>query len=123
MGWILDAFEWDRHAAEKEYKRALELNPGHADTLLNYGFLLSGNGRHDEASANLVGQVFAGACTTRLETVAQDSSPLALGRVDPYYVRHPQVFRQLSSPIFSVYLGLRRPVHSLASTILRREWA
>ena len=56
-------------------------------------------------------------------TVARDSSPLALGRVDPYYVRHPQVFRQLSSSIFSVYLGLRRPVHSLASTILRREWA
>ncbi|MGB0036711.1 MAG: tetratricopeptide repeat protein [Candidatus Acidiferrales bacterium] len=42
-------FEWDWAAAEAEYKRAIELNPGYALAYLRYSEYLSNAGRHDEA--------------------------------------------------------------------------
>ena len=41
--------EWNWGAAEREYRRALELNPGDADAHMAYGFYLGAMGRHDDA--------------------------------------------------------------------------
>jgi adenylate cyclase len=43
------SYEWD--AAEQEYKRAIELNPNHADIHNWYALFLSTEGRHSEAIA------------------------------------------------------------------------
>jgi len=100
-----------------ESKTAIEDQLGHEVSLFSYPC-----GRCNQASAELVGQAYAGACTTRLGMVTPDSDPLALARVDAYYVQQPQIFRLLSSPLFAMYLGIRRPVRSVASAVLRREW-
>jgi TolB-like protein/DNA-binding winged helix-turn-helix (wHTH) protein/Tfp pilus assembly protein PilF len=41
--------EWDWAAAEREFQRTLELDPGHGGALRNYSFLLAVLGRHQEA--------------------------------------------------------------------------
>lgn len=46
-----DAADWNWAGADKEFKRALELNPGYAVALYQYGFILSMWGRQDEATA------------------------------------------------------------------------
>jgi len=45
--------EWDWGAAERECKRALELNPNYALAHILYGAYLSFRGRHDEATAEV----------------------------------------------------------------------
>jgi serine/threonine-protein kinase len=42
-------FDWDWTGAEIEFKRALELNPGHAPSHHSYAMFLSSRGRFDEA--------------------------------------------------------------------------
>jgi len=49
----LVAFDWDWSAAEREFRRAIELNPGHATAHQWYGSYLSQMGRHDEAIAEM----------------------------------------------------------------------
>jgi len=44
-----DAAEWDWPGAQKEFRRALELNPGYVVALYQYGFVLSMLGQQDEA--------------------------------------------------------------------------
>jgi serine/threonine-protein kinase len=44
-------YDWDWVGAEKEYKRAIELNPGYATAHGWYAGYLSGMGRHDKAIA------------------------------------------------------------------------
>jgi len=51
LGFILFHYNWDWAGAEREYKRAFELNPGL--TYHAYGLFLSAVGRHDEAVANI----------------------------------------------------------------------
>jgi serine/threonine protein kinase len=46
---ILDDYDWDFVGAEKEYTRAIELNPAYATAHHWYAFLLSTLGRHEEA--------------------------------------------------------------------------
>ena len=46
-----NAADWNWAGAEKEFQRALELNPGYAVALYQYGFVLSTWGRQDEAIA------------------------------------------------------------------------
>ena len=48
LGYIL-AEEWDWAAAQKEFQRALELDPGYVIGLYQYAFYLSVMGKHDEA--------------------------------------------------------------------------
>jgi peptidoglycan/xylan/chitin deacetylase (PgdA/CDA1 family) len=94
-------------------KKMIEDQLGHKVSLFSYPY-----GRYNRASAGLVGQVYEGACTTQLGMITADSDPLALARVDAYSVQQPHMFRLLSSPIFATYLGVRRPVRSVASAIL-----
>ena len=51
LGRVLAVFDWDWTNAEKEYKRAIELNPRYATAHQWYGGYLSVMGRSDEAIA------------------------------------------------------------------------
>lgn len=53
MGVILEVFNWDWNGAEKEFKRAIALNPNHFDAHYEYGFLMSRTKRLDEAEIEL----------------------------------------------------------------------
>jgi serine/threonine-protein kinase len=50
---VKDWFEWDFAAAEREYKRAIELNPAYATAHHRYGVFLASMKRFDEAVAEL----------------------------------------------------------------------
>jgi peptidoglycan/xylan/chitin deacetylase (PgdA/CDA1 family) len=101
-----------------ESKACIEEQLGHSVELFSYPY-----GRVSPPSAAMVKETYQGACTTRLGTVTNNGDPLAIQRVDAHYVRHAQIFKMLSTPTLSWYLGLRRPVHSAASAILKRQWA
>ena len=49
LAFAIMCFDWDWHAAEEEYKRAIELNPNYATGHEWYGILLFARGRFDEA--------------------------------------------------------------------------
>jgi tetratricopeptide (TPR) repeat protein len=53
LGIILERFDYDYVGAEREFKRALELDPNNTSTLESYGLMLSNLGRHEEALAKL----------------------------------------------------------------------
>jgi serine/threonine protein kinase/tetratricopeptide (TPR) repeat protein len=53
LAYCLAFYEWDWHGAEKEYRRALELNPGYATAHQWYGECLTVLGRTDEGIAHL----------------------------------------------------------------------
>ncbi len=51
MGWISVNWDWEWAKAEREYKRALELNPSYATAHQWYSEYLTYMGRHDESIA------------------------------------------------------------------------
>jgi len=51
--FIAMSYEWDWETAEREFLRALELNPGYANAHHRYGYYLMLRGRWDEAGAEL----------------------------------------------------------------------
>jgi TolB-like protein/DNA-binding winged helix-turn-helix (wHTH) protein/Flp pilus assembly protein TadD len=53
LAFVLDAFDWDLDAAGKEFRRAIELNPGYATAHHWYAWHLSLLGRFDEAIAEM----------------------------------------------------------------------
>jgi TolB-like protein/DNA-binding winged helix-turn-helix (wHTH) protein/Tfp pilus assembly protein PilF len=53
LAFVLDAFEWDLDAGGKEFRRAIELNPGYATAHHWYAWHLSVMGRFDEAIAEM----------------------------------------------------------------------
>ena len=53
LGFILFFYDWDWQAAEKQYLRALELNPNSAEAHFGYAHLLSNTGRHEQALAEI----------------------------------------------------------------------
>lgn len=53
MAYVLNYYDWDRAGAEKEFKRALDLNPNDAAAHHAYGRFLASIGRVDEARAEL----------------------------------------------------------------------
>lgn len=53
LGQILHNYDYDFDGAEREYKRAIELNPNYASAYQWYGELLAGLGRHEEALGKL----------------------------------------------------------------------
>jgi Tfp pilus assembly protein PilF len=50
---IMFSFDWDWPAAEREYKRAIELNPNYAEAFHQYGWLLAMSGKVSQAMAEL----------------------------------------------------------------------
>jgi len=53
LAFLLDGFDWDFDAGGKEFRRAIELNPGYATAHHWYAWHLSLLGRFDEAIAEL----------------------------------------------------------------------
>ena len=53
LAFCLDGFDWDFDAAEKEFRRAIELNPGYATAHHWYAWHLSHTGRTEEAIAEM----------------------------------------------------------------------
>jgi TolB-like protein/DNA-binding winged helix-turn-helix (wHTH) protein/Flp pilus assembly protein TadD len=53
LAFCLDGFDWDFDAAGKEFRRAIELNPGYATAHHWYAWHLSLSGRYDEAIAEM----------------------------------------------------------------------
>jgi TolB-like protein/DNA-binding winged helix-turn-helix (wHTH) protein/Tfp pilus assembly protein PilF len=53
LAFVLDGFDWDFDAAGKEFRRAIELNPGYATAHHWYAWHLSLLGRYDEAIAEM----------------------------------------------------------------------
>jgi eukaryotic-like serine/threonine-protein kinase len=51
LAWVHQMFIWDWPVAEREYRRAIELNPGYVAAHAWYGAYLAAMGRHDEAIA------------------------------------------------------------------------
>lgn len=51
LGLVLQDYEYNFEAAEREYLRAIELNPNNSPAHQFYGHLLAQLGRHDEAEA------------------------------------------------------------------------
>ena len=49
LAFVLHDYEWDWASAEREYRRALELNPGEADARSQYAVMLGQLGRADES--------------------------------------------------------------------------
>ena len=79
LGTVRFFYEWDWAGAEREFKRAIELNPSYADAHQLYSYLLSAMGRFDESRAEM--------------SRAQELDPLSLVKVAGigeilYYQRH-----------------------------------
>lgn len=53
LGWIMRVYKWDWAAAEREFKRAIELNPSNINAHLWYGLLMSSRGRTEEGVRQL----------------------------------------------------------------------
>ncbi|MGH8174407.1 MAG: winged helix-turn-helix domain-containing protein [Rhodanobacteraceae bacterium] len=51
LGWVALWYDWNWAGAEKEFRRAIELNANVTEAHLGYGGLLSNTGRHAEAMA------------------------------------------------------------------------
>jgi serine/threonine-protein kinase len=49
QGWILFLWDWDWAGAEREFRRAIELNPSNMDAHWGYSYYLLGVGRKDES--------------------------------------------------------------------------
>lgn len=75
-------------------------------------------GVYDEGVMRLVARHFTLACSTALGFATRRSHPLALERLDVYYLRQPALFRRLFSVEMAVYIGLRRYLRGL-----RRRWS
>jgi peptidoglycan/xylan/chitin deacetylase (PgdA/CDA1 family) len=73
-------------------------------------------GAYDDAVRSVAQTHFQFACTTRLGYVGPKSDPLALPRLDVYYLRRRGLFRRLFSRELSLYLWLRQVGRDLRAT-------
>jgi eukaryotic-like serine/threonine-protein kinase len=84
-------YDWDFVGAEKEFKRAIELNPGYATAHHWYAYFLSTFGRHEEASREI--------------KIARDLDPLApriaanIGLLLYYARRYDQALKELNKAL------------------------
>ncbi len=53
LAWVLQTYEWNWAGAEREYRRAIELNPNYATAHQWYAEFLMAMGRHEEALAEI----------------------------------------------------------------------
>jgi len=67
---ILSAYDWDWLGAERQYRRAIELNPGLMDAHRHYGQFLSAMGRHEQAIVEAKKSPGARSALAKLEHLA-----------------------------------------------------
>jgi peptidoglycan/xylan/chitin deacetylase (PgdA/CDA1 family) len=98
-------------------KVMIEERLGHAIHTFAYPY-----GRYTPQVKQIVSRSFTGACTARPGTVDSASDPWLLDRIDAAYVSRPSLFTLLLSPIFPLYVALRRTARAQASRRLQRSW-
>jgi peptidoglycan/xylan/chitin deacetylase (PgdA/CDA1 family) len=91
---------------------------GHEITLLSYPY-----GRWNRAAKEAARRQYAGACVAQLGLARAGNDPFELERVDTYYLQNPLLFKSLGSAFLPIYLGQRKTLRKVASTLLRRAWA
>ncbi len=104
----------DDDALERELgegRRVLEDHAGRPVRHLAYPF-----GCSDARVRAAAARHYRSACTTRLATVGAGADPLAIPRVDAYYLRSPLLRRLLAAGRPGVYLGARRWLRRLRGT-------
>lgn len=75
-------------------------------------------GRRSQAADEIVRQLYDGACSTALDVVDAGSDPYLLPRVEAQYVQS----QVLATPMFPVYLSLRRALRTVGQQIRRSPW-
>jgi TolB-like protein/cytochrome c-type biogenesis protein CcmH/NrfG len=110
LGSIQWQFDWDFAAAEKEFKQAIELNPGNANVRFQYGLFLNATGRSNECVSELIiGQ--------RLDPVSPEvSQQLAMGYF--FARRYDQAISQFKE---AIDLGQSAFAHSLLAATYARK--
>jgi len=53
LGWVAYFYDWNWPGAEKEFRRAIDLNPSFGEAHYGYALYLNSAGRHDEAIAEI----------------------------------------------------------------------
>ncbi len=96
----------------RQSKAAIEDRLGRPATAFAYPY-----GRHTAAVREIVGREFRSACSTRLGKIRRDSDPHQLSRVEMYYFSNPALFSLLGSRSGDWYLGLRRVLRGLKSSL------
>jgi TolB-like protein/Flp pilus assembly protein TadD len=88
LAFVIEDFDWDFAGAEKEFKLAIELNPGYATAHHFYAYFMSSLGRHEEALKEI--------------EIARDLDPLApriaanVGLLLYYAGRYDQALKELN---------------------------
>ncbi len=77
-------------------------------------------GAVDDRILGMAARHFRFGCTTRLGFVRPGVDPLALERIDMYYLRHESLLKRLFSPPVVAYLGARRQLRELRALGGRR---
>jgi serine/threonine-protein kinase len=91
LAYVLFAYDWKWSDAERQYKRALELNPGLEDAHSNYGLFLSAMRRHEEAIVEVKK-------AQELDPLSPNSN-LNLGKVYYFARRYEEAIEQLQVTI------------------------
>jgi peptidoglycan/xylan/chitin deacetylase (PgdA/CDA1 family) len=86
-----------------ECRLSLQESTGEPVKILAYPY-----GAHDAGVRSQARVVFDAACTTELDFATSASDPLALPRIDAFYLRTPAFFRSLETRWMPTYLALRR---------------
>jgi peptidoglycan/xylan/chitin deacetylase (PgdA/CDA1 family) len=94
-------------------KHVIENAIGYAVEALAYPY-----GTYDPTVKQLTRAHYPWACTTDLGFVRRDTDPLALTRLDAYYLRKPALFGRLFSPDVGVYLTARRWLRDMRRGVL-----
>jgi peptidoglycan/xylan/chitin deacetylase (PgdA/CDA1 family) len=84
-------------------KKTIEDAIGHSVDSFAYPY-----GVYNETIRNSARRFFSIGCSTNLDFVRQGSDPLALERLDMYYLRHTSAFRHLFSRKTGRYIRIRR---------------
>lgn len=85
-----------------ECRRFLQDCSGQPVNILAYPY-----GAHNARVLSRARTIYGAACTTELDFASSASDPLALPRIDAYYLRTPMLFRSLETRWMRGYLALR----------------
>jgi peptidoglycan/xylan/chitin deacetylase (PgdA/CDA1 family) len=89
-------------------KRAIEQQTGHEVKFFCYPY-----GHFNSQVRRSVSRHYRAACSTRTAMLGARADVFALPRVDAHLVRHPEIFRNLFTLPFPVYLAARRLVRQI----------